>query len=106
MVLVQGYGLWADQVRRITDKWEPSDYSVLCNNHFKGHCFEQDSNLSDSMALGKRKACLKSDAGPSIFEKPRLKRSINLKHPHQRRAEVPLRNVRANISSNYITIYY
>ena len=102
MVLVQGYGLWADQLRKITDKWEPSDYSVLCSKHFKGHCFEQDSILSDSMALGKRKACLKSDAGPSIFEKPRLKRFMNLKHPYQRRAEVPLRNVRANISSYYI----
>ena len=53
MVLVQGYGLWADQVRKITDKWELSDYSVLCSKHFKGHCFEQDSKLSDSMGLGK-----------------------------------------------------
>ena len=61
---------WADQVKRTRAKWEPSDYSVLCSKHFADHCFHQDSKLSESMGLGKRKARLKSEAIPTLFDKP------------------------------------
>ena len=61
---------WADQVKRTRAKWEASDYSVLCSKQFAHQCFHQDSKLSASMGLGKRKACLKSDAIPTLFDKP------------------------------------
>lgn len=70
---------WADQVKRTRDKWEPTDHSVLCSNHFENSCFEQDSNLSIAMGLGKRKPRLKVDAVPTLFDKPEsLKRSLVL----------------------------
>ena len=60
-----------------------SESSVLCSKHFEGHCFHQDGRLSESMGLGKRKARLKADAIPTLFEKPSLKR----KNPT---AEIPV----------------
>ena len=60
---------WVDQVRRTRDKWMPTDTSELCCRHFEDSCFEPDSNLSEAMGLGKRKARLKANAIPTIFEK-------------------------------------
>ena len=61
---------WADQVRRTRDKWTPTDTSQLCSRHFEDSCFEPDSKLSEAMGLGKRKARLKANVIPTIFEKP------------------------------------
>lgn len=68
---------WADQVKRTRDKWEPTEHSVLCSDHFEDSCFEQDCKLSIAMGLGKRKPRLKADAIPTLFDKPEsLKRSL------------------------------
>ena len=61
---------WADQVKRTRAKWKASNHSVLCSKHFADHCFHQDSKLSESVGLGKRKALLKSDVIPTLFDKP------------------------------------
>ena len=61
---------WADQVRKTRDKWEPTDYSVLCNKHFEEHCFEIDNQLAIAMGLGKRKPRLVPTALPTLFKKP------------------------------------
>ncbi len=61
---------WVDQVKRHRDKWEPTAYSVLCSQHFEPSCFMADSILSQSLGLGKKRACLKPDAVPTLFSKP------------------------------------
>ena len=49
---------WVDQVKRHRDKWELTAYSVLCSEHFEPLCFMADSILSQSLGLGKKRACL------------------------------------------------
>ena len=61
---------WADQVKKIRDKWEPTDHSVLCSKHFEESCFETDTLLMGSLGLGKKKIYLKADAVPTLFSKP------------------------------------
>ena len=60
---------WADHVKRTGDKWEPTDYFMLCSKHFEEYCFEIYSKLSESLGLGKIKSLLKPDADPTIFER-------------------------------------
>ena len=62
---------WVDQVKRHRDKVEPTEYSVLCSQHFEPSCFMADSILSQSLGLGKKRACLKPDAVPTLFSKRR-----------------------------------
>ena len=70
---------WADQVKRTTDKWEPTDHSTLCSKHFEQHCFENYGKLSDSLKIGKVRALLKPGAIPTIFVKmPPAKRCATL----------------------------
>ncbi len=57
---------WVDQVKRHRDKWEPTAYSVLCSQHFEPSCFMADSILSQSLGFGKKRACLKPDAVPTL----------------------------------------
>ncbi len=61
---------WVDQVKRHRDKWEPTAYSVLHSQYFEPSCFMADSILSQSLGLGKKRACLKPDAVPTLFSKP------------------------------------
>ena len=49
---------WVDQVKRHRDKWEPTDYSALCSNHFEESCFMPDTVLMQSLGIGKRKLVL------------------------------------------------
>lgn len=95
---------WADQVMRTRDKWGPTDYSVLCSKHFEDHCFQQDSKLSESMGLGKRKARLRVDAIPTLFEKPAtLKRNSAASEtpaPKKRRDAFEKRE-RSRVNMNY-----
>ena len=60
---------WADEVKRYRDKWEPTEHSVLCSKHFEGSFFEQGTLLVQSLGLGKKKACLKPDAVPTLFSR-------------------------------------
>ena len=67
---------WANQVKRTRKGWEgPTYYSVLCSLHFEAKCFEAASGLYKSFGLGRRRPQLKSDAVPTLFERPVLKRS-------------------------------
>ena len=60
------------QVQRTRAKWSgPSEHSVLCSEHFTDSCFQPDSAIAASMGLQKRRT-LKSDAVPTLFEKPAL----------------------------------
>ena len=64
---------WTKQVQKIRPKWSgPSDFSVLCSDHFMEDCFEPDSALASKMGLEKRKR-LKPDAVPTIFKRPALR---------------------------------
>lgn len=94
---------WADQVKRTREKWEPTKHSVLCRKHFEDWCFEQDSKLYDSFGLGKKQSRLKSDAVPTLFEKPALlKRTIPAteSNPAKKRpAYAKLERVRVNLLS-------
>ena len=49
---------WIDQVKRHRDKWEPTEYLVLCCLHFEQSCFTTDV-LTQSLGLEKEKATLK-----------------------------------------------
>ena len=44
------------------DKYEPSEHSVLCSNHFEEDCFEQETQLLH----WKKKTYLRVDAVPII----------------------------------------
>ena len=75
---------WIDQVKRHRDKWEPTDYSVLCSNHFEKSCFMPDRVLMQSLGMGKKKPCLKPDAVPTLFTKPTritMKRICDVDNP-------------------------
>lgn len=73
---------WVDQVKRHRDKWEPTEYSVLCSQHFEQACFMPDTILSQSLGLGKKRACLKPDAVPTLFTKPvTAKRNLQVDNP-------------------------
>ena len=49
---------WTDQVKMYRDKWEPSEYSVLCSR--------LDVLLTESMGLGKKKTHLNIDPVPRV----------------------------------------
>lgn len=72
---------WVDQVKRHRDKWVPTEYSVLCSQHFEQGCFMPDTILSESLGLGKKKSCLKHDAVPTLFTKPAAKRKLEAESP-------------------------
>ena len=73
---------WMDQVKRHRDKWEPTEYSVLCSLHFEQSCFTADTILTQSLGLGKKKATLKPDAVPTLFTKQvTLKRKPEMDQP-------------------------
>ena len=87
---------------RAKDKWAPTNSSQLCSRHFKGCCFEPDSKLSEAMGLGKRKACLKPNPIPTIFEKPAsLKRTAPALESHvpKRRRIAYVKHERSRVSS-------
>ena len=78
-------------MKRTRDKWEPTEHSLLCSKHFEEWCFEQDSNLSVGLGLGKGKTRLKPDAIPTLFERPvLLKRKIPAtdEQPHGRNKDL------------------
>ena len=63
---------WVKQVQRTRAKWSgPSEYSVLCSDHFTDSCFRPDSAIAASMGLHKPRT-LKPDAVPTLFERPAL----------------------------------
>lgn len=77
--------MWAAEVRKTRDKWQPTKHSVLCNEHFEDFCFEKETSLSKAMGLGKWKPRLKCDAVPTIFKKPSLKRKIPAAEPEPKK---------------------
>ena len=77
---------WVDQVKRHRDKWEPTQYSVLCSLHFEQSCFTADTILTQSLGIGKKKATLKPDAIPTLFTKPVTpKRKPEMDQPPQKK---------------------
>ena len=61
---------WVKNVQRTRAQWSgPSEYSVLCSQHFDSSCFEPDSELASQMGMQKR-IRLKDDAIPTLFERP------------------------------------
>ena len=86
---------------RAKGKWAPTNSSQLCSRHFKGCCFEPDSKLSEAMGLGKRKACLKPNPIPTIFEKPAsLKRTAPALESHvPKRRRIAVKHERSRVSS-------
>ena len=61
---------WVKNVQRTRAQWSgPSEYSVLCSQHFDSSCFEPDSELASQMGIQKRRR-LKDDAIPTLFERP------------------------------------
>ena len=65
----QQHSKFVDQVKRHRDKRELTAYSALCSQYLKQLCFMADSMLLQSLGLGKRSACLKPDAVPTLFNK-------------------------------------
>ena len=61
---------WVKNVQRTRALWsDPSEYSVLCSQHFDSSCFEPDSELASQMDMQKHRK-LKDDAVPTLFERP------------------------------------
>ena len=59
---------WAKQVKKTRPKWGgPSDYSVLCSDHFTDDCFEPESLLAPKLGVEMRRK-LKRDAVPTLFK--------------------------------------
>lgn len=63
---------WVKQVRRTRARWNPSDSSVLCNNHFTDDCFEPSYSIAAQLGM-KRPRRLKPDVIPSVFKRPGVK---------------------------------
>ena len=65
---------WSIAIKRVepgTDKlWEPTQYSVVCANHFKPSDFKEPMNSLVGLGARKRRD-LKKGAIPSIFEHSR-----------------------------------
>ena len=63
---------WTKQVKRTRDKWAgPTDYSVLCSAHFTPDSFDTTPSLMESFGLSHRRPrVLKSDAIPTVFNRP------------------------------------
>ena len=58
---------WTRQVQRTRDGWKgPSDYSVVCSEHFTSDCFEEDSAIAAKFGIEKRRR-LKPNAVPTVF---------------------------------------
>lgn len=58
---------WTRQVQRTREGWEgPSDYSVVCSEHFTSNCFEEDSAIAAKFGIQKRRR-LKPNAVPTVF---------------------------------------
>ena len=95
---------WIDQVKRHRDKWEPTDYSVLCSQHFEKSCFMPSPALMLSLGVGKKKPFLKPDAVPTIFSKPisyGSKRSCDFDNPAPKRRSAYEKREQCRVSLNY-----
>ena len=58
---------WTRQVQRTRDGWKgPSDYSVVCSEHFTSDCFEEDSTIAAKFGIEKKRR-LKPNAVPTVF---------------------------------------
>ena len=45
---------WTKEVQRTRADWQgPSDYSVLCSNHFTNDCFEEDTIIAGRIGIKK-----------------------------------------------------
>lgn len=60
---------WVIQVKRNRANWTgPSEFSVLCSDHFSAECFDGGQELRRSLGFGTRKRhILREDAVPTIF---------------------------------------
>ena len=60
---------WTKEVQRTRADWQgPSDYSVLCSNHFTNDCFEEDTIIAARFGIEKRRR-LKPKAIPTVFHR-------------------------------------
>ena len=56
-------------MQRTRANWQgPSDYSVLCSDHFTNDCFEEDTTIAARFGIGKRRR-LKPNAIPTVFHR-------------------------------------
>ena len=45
---------WTREVERTRANWQgPSDYSVLCSDHFTNDCFEEEMTITARFGIGK-----------------------------------------------------
>ena len=60
---------WTREVQRTRANWQgPSDYSVLCSDHFTNDCYEEDTTIAARFGIGKRRR-LKPNAIPTVFHR-------------------------------------
>lgn len=60
---------WIKEVQRTRANWQgPSDYSVLCSDHFTTDCFEEDAAIAARFGISKRRR-LKPNAIPTVFHR-------------------------------------
>ena len=60
---------WTKEVQRTRANWQgPSDYSVLCSNHFTNDCFEEDTIIDARFGIEKQRH-LKPKAIPTVFHR-------------------------------------
>ena len=88
---------WLDHLNR---KYEPTENTRLCSEHFEANCFEGDLFHKFSSALESKipRRKLKPDAVPTIFEKstekmPSKERSCSIKRAKQREHEEVSENI-------------
>lgn len=94
---------WVDQV----NKWEPTAHSYLCSKHFEEDCFQPYSKLAESLGVGKVRVLLKTDAIPTIFERPSEKRKISSSEPASKRRRTAVeKRERSRVSTHITVVHY
>ena len=74
---------WIKEVQRTrADCQGPSDYSVLCSNHFTNDCFEEDTIITARFGIEKRRQ-LKPNAIPTVFYRQSSTQALQVREDYK-----------------------
>ena len=73
---------WTKEVQRTRAGWQgPSDYSVLCSNHFTNDCFEEETIIAARFGIEKRRR-LKPNAIPTVFHRQSSTQALQVREDY------------------------
>ena len=77
---------WTKQIERTHSLWEPSEYLVLCSDHFAPDSFEPRADTTAKLGL-KMKRRLKLGAVPDIFYRASTVGHVGSSLPRKRKTD-------------------